>query len=54
MTVIGFFFDITFMAPYYTGTLGKIMLSGASLLILVMVFIMAKTLNPKDLTGGGA
>jgi tight adherence protein B len=54
LTMIGFVFDITVLSHYYTSGTGKIMLSGASLLILVMMFIVAKVLQPKDLTGGGS
>ncbi len=53
LVVAGFLLDITLLAHYYfSAPAGRIVLSGASALILIMVLIVMKAVSPKDLLGG--
>lgn len=49
----GFFADVTLMAhTFFSSPSGRIVLSGTSALILVMVLVVLKAMSPKDLMGG--
>jgi tight adherence protein B len=53
LIVAGFLLDITLLAHYYfSAPAGRIVLSGTSALILIMVLIVMKAVGPKDLLGG--
>jgi tight adherence protein B len=52
LTSLGFLIDVTLLAHYYfSHPAGRIVLSGASLLILAMVLLVLHAVNPKDLMG---
>jgi tight adherence protein B len=52
LILIGFVLDVTSLSRYYAGFAGEIVLSGASLLLLIAALAAAKAVLSKDLTGG--
>jgi tight adherence protein B len=52
LILIGFVFDVTSLSRYYASFAGEIMLSGASLLLLIAALAISKVVTSKDLTGG--
>jgi tight adherence protein B len=52
LTALGFLADVTLLSHYYfSNPAGRIVLSGASLLLLIMVLVVLNAVNPKDLLG---
>jgi tight adherence protein B len=54
LIVTGFLADVTFLGHFYfSNPSGRIVLSGTSALILIMVLVVLKAVKPTDLMGGG-
>jgi tight adherence protein B len=53
LIMAGFLADVTFLAHFYfSSPFGRVVLSGSSALILIMVLVVLKAVDPKDLMGG--
>ena len=52
LIVTGFLADVIFLPQMFSDSAGRIVLSGTSALILVMVLVVLKAVDSKDLVGG--